>query len=61
MIARFLPEDKAMAFVHSAHSGRSEPPLHRFNRLRLAPYAHIVTAFAPLDCDYVIRIVALNH
>ena len=34
-------EDTSTEFVHSGHSGCSEPPLHRFNWLRLAPYAHL--------------------
>ena len=35
------PEDELTEFGNPASFGRSEPPLHRFNRLRLAPYAHL--------------------
>lgn len=55
------PEDELTEFGNPASFGRSEPPLHRFNRLRLAPYVHMVTAFASLGCNHVTHIVALNH
>lgn len=56
-----LDYEASIEFVNPASFGRSEPPLHRFNRLRLAPYVHMVTAFASLGCNHVTHIVALNH
>jgi hypothetical protein len=55
------PEDELTEFGNPASSRCSKPPLHRFNRLRLAPYVHIVTAFASFGCNYVTHIVTLNH
>ena len=55
------PEDELTEFGNPASFGRSEPPLHRFNRLRLAPYVHMVTAERSEGCNHVHHIVALNH